>query len=240
MERSVRCRRRRAVTRPAPAPHWDDLDVDPEDLVVIVGGAELGPYGSSRTRFEMEVDNELSAAGVLELAWTTGLVKWEDDPTRVGTTPTPVTWSTRASWWSATTMWSSSESASGSSSMTARSIPITPRRCWFRCSWKGLHVRGVIGGRCPGVRGVRSGAHGDRAGAGQWGLEGDPQGGHRNPRAAQGEAVAVRRRADPHRVRPEGLRRQSGHGERRSTDSRCGTWSPPSTRSCRPGSAPPS
>src|ERR1700752_676521 len=29
----------------------------------------------------MEVDNELRAAGVLELAWTTGLVKWEDDPT---------------------------------------------------------------------------------------------------------------------------------------------------------------
>src|SRR5258707_14233282 len=29
----------------------------------------------------METDNELSAAGVLELAWTTGLVKWEDDPT---------------------------------------------------------------------------------------------------------------------------------------------------------------
>ena len=65
----------------APPPAWDDLDVDPADLVVIVGGAELGPYGSSRTRFEMEVDNELSAAGVLELAWTTGLVKWEDDPT---------------------------------------------------------------------------------------------------------------------------------------------------------------
>jgi fatty acid synthase, bacteria type len=65
---------------PAPAPKWDDLDVDPADLVVIVGGAELGPYGSSRTRFEMEVDNELSAAGVLELAWTTGLIKWEDDP----------------------------------------------------------------------------------------------------------------------------------------------------------------
>jgi fatty acid synthase len=65
---------------PAPAPVWDDLDVDPADLVVIVGGAELGPYGSSRTRFEMEVSGELSAAGVLELAWTTGLVKWEDDP----------------------------------------------------------------------------------------------------------------------------------------------------------------
>ncbi|MDY6997920.1 MAG: DUF1729 domain-containing protein, partial [Actinomycetota bacterium] len=64
----------------APAPEWADLDVDPADLVVIVGGAELGPYGSSRTRFQMEVDNELSAAGVLELAWTTGLIKWEDDP----------------------------------------------------------------------------------------------------------------------------------------------------------------
>jgi fatty acid synthase len=65
----------------APPPAWDDLDVDPADLVVIVGGAELGPYGSSRTRFEAEVSGELSAAGVLELAWTTGLVKWEDDPT---------------------------------------------------------------------------------------------------------------------------------------------------------------
>ncbi|TRW78846.1 DUF1729 domain-containing protein [Mycolicibacterium sp. 018/SC-01/001] len=64
----------------APVPEWADLDVDPADLVVIVGGAELGPYGSSRTRFEMEVDNELSAAGVLELAWTTGLITWEDDP----------------------------------------------------------------------------------------------------------------------------------------------------------------
>ncbi|ORX07210.1 3-oxoacyl-ACP synthase [Mycolicibacillus trivialis] len=66
---------------PAPPPAWDDLDVDPADLVVIVGGAELGPLGSSRTRFEMEVDDELSAAGVLELAWTTGLIHWEDDPT---------------------------------------------------------------------------------------------------------------------------------------------------------------
>jgi fatty acid synthase len=65
---------------PAPPPAWNDLAVDPADLVVIVGGAELGPCGSSRTRFELEVDDELSAAGVLELAWTTGLIKWEDDP----------------------------------------------------------------------------------------------------------------------------------------------------------------
>ncbi|WP_313673649.1 polyketide synthase [Mycolicibacterium sp.] len=66
--------------RGCPPPDWPDLDVDPADLVVIVGGAELGPYGSSRTRFEMEVENELSAAGVLELAWTTGLLVWENDP----------------------------------------------------------------------------------------------------------------------------------------------------------------
>ena len=64
----------------ASAPSWPNLDVDPADLVVIVGGAELGPYGSSRTRFEMEVSGELSAAGVLELAWTTGAVTWEQDP----------------------------------------------------------------------------------------------------------------------------------------------------------------
>ena len=77
---SPRCRRRLAASPPRLPPAWDDLDIDPADLVVIVGGAELGPYGSSRTRFEMEVDNELSAAGVLELAWTTGLITWEDDP----------------------------------------------------------------------------------------------------------------------------------------------------------------
>src|SRR4029079_15997585 len=34
----------------APPPAWDDLDIDPADMVVIVGGAELGPYGSARHR----------------------------------------------------------------------------------------------------------------------------------------------------------------------------------------------
>jgi len=65
--------------QPAPV-DWNGLDVTPEDMVVIVGAGELGPYGSSRTRFEMEVSDELSAAGVLELAWTTGLVVWENEP----------------------------------------------------------------------------------------------------------------------------------------------------------------
>ncbi|HEY9311749.1 fatty acid synthase subunit beta domain-containing protein [Williamsia sp.] len=74
-----------ALPSPARAPEsttpaWGTIDARPEDLVVIVGAGELGPYGSSRTRFEMEVAEELSAAGVLELAWSTGLITWEATP----------------------------------------------------------------------------------------------------------------------------------------------------------------
>ncbi|WP_275426201.1 beta-ketoacyl synthase N-terminal-like domain-containing protein, partial [Nocardia arizonensis] len=63
-----------------PVPEWTAVTTDLTEMVVIVGAGELGPLGSSRTRFEMEVEDELSAAGVLELAWTTGLVAWENDP----------------------------------------------------------------------------------------------------------------------------------------------------------------
>ncbi|NNH73777.1 type I polyketide synthase [Nocardia uniformis] len=63
-----------------PVPEWGSVTADLDDMVVIVGAGELGPYGSARTRFEMEVSDELSAAGVLELAWTTGLVTWEQEP----------------------------------------------------------------------------------------------------------------------------------------------------------------
>ncbi len=63
-----------------PVPEWGEVTADLADMVVIVGAGELGPYGSARTRFEMEVSDELSAAGVLELAWTTGMVRWENEP----------------------------------------------------------------------------------------------------------------------------------------------------------------
>ncbi|MGI9086005.1 MAG: fatty acid synthase subunit beta domain-containing protein [Aeromicrobium sp.] len=63
----------------AEAPDWGEVTARPQDMVVIVGAGELGPYGSARTRFEMEVGEELSAAGVLELAWSTGLVAWDDN-----------------------------------------------------------------------------------------------------------------------------------------------------------------
>lgn len=60
------------------APDWGEVTARPEDLIVIVGTGELGPLGSARTRFEMEVDDQLSAAGVLELAWLTGLVTFDE------------------------------------------------------------------------------------------------------------------------------------------------------------------
>ncbi len=63
-----------------PTPEWGSVTADLDDMVVIVGAGELGPYGSARTRFEVEVSDELSAAGVLELAWSTGLVTWENEP----------------------------------------------------------------------------------------------------------------------------------------------------------------
>ncbi|MCM6778250.1 DUF1729 domain-containing protein [Nocardia sp. CDC159] len=68
------------LTSALPTPEWGAVTADLDDMVVIVGAGELGPYGSARTRFEMEVDDRLSTAGVLELAWTTGMVTWENDP----------------------------------------------------------------------------------------------------------------------------------------------------------------
>lgn len=52
-----------------------------DDLVVIVGIGELGPYGSARTRFDAELTGDLTAAGVTELAWSMGLLHWDNDPT---------------------------------------------------------------------------------------------------------------------------------------------------------------
>ncbi len=75
-----------ALTHPAgygtvqPTMDWPELTARPEDLVVIVGAGEVGPVGSSRTRFELEVEDHLSPAGVIELAWTTGLIVWENEP----------------------------------------------------------------------------------------------------------------------------------------------------------------
>ncbi|MCB9547774.1 MAG: DUF1729 domain-containing protein [Myxococcales bacterium] len=62
---------------PAPAVAWPATAASPREQVVIVGFGEVGPCGSARTRFDLEVSDELSPASVLELAWMTGLVRYE-------------------------------------------------------------------------------------------------------------------------------------------------------------------
>ncbi|KAI1172084.1 putative 3-oxoacyl-synthase [Nemania sp. FL0916] len=49
--------------------------VDLESVVVVVGFSELGPWGNSRTRWEMELKGELSPRACIELAWMTGMIK---------------------------------------------------------------------------------------------------------------------------------------------------------------------
>lgn len=59
------------------SPDFSGVSQRLDDMVVIVGAGELGPVGSSRTRYEAELSGDLSAAGVIELAWTTGLIAWD-------------------------------------------------------------------------------------------------------------------------------------------------------------------
>ncbi len=47
-----------------------------EDMIVMVGIAEYGPWGGSATRWQAEV-GDLGAAGVVELAWRCGLIDWD-------------------------------------------------------------------------------------------------------------------------------------------------------------------
>ena len=68
------------------APQWGDVEADLDDMVVIVSTGEISTWGSGRTRREAELgmsggeDVELTAAGVLELAWGMGLLTWYDSP----------------------------------------------------------------------------------------------------------------------------------------------------------------
>ena len=68
------------------APQWGEVSADLDDLVVIVSTGEVSTWGSGRTRREAELgmsggeDVDLTAAGVLELAWGMGLLTWQDSP----------------------------------------------------------------------------------------------------------------------------------------------------------------
>ena len=69
-----------------PEEEISEVTTDLEDMVVVAGIGEVSSWGSGRTRFEAEYglqhdgSVELTAAGVLELAWMTGLVSWSEDP----------------------------------------------------------------------------------------------------------------------------------------------------------------
>ncbi|KAK8069369.1 fatty acid synthase alpha subunit FasA [Apiospora phragmitis] len=54
--------------------------VDLDRVPVIVGFGEIGPYGNSRTRWQIEVDGTFSVQGCLEMAWMMGLVKYHNGP----------------------------------------------------------------------------------------------------------------------------------------------------------------
>lgn len=49
--------------------------VDLEKVIVVAGFAEVGPWGNSRTRWEMEANGEFSLEGCVEMAWIMGLIK---------------------------------------------------------------------------------------------------------------------------------------------------------------------
>ena len=52
--------------------------IDLDQVVVITGFAEVGPWGSSRTRWEMEARGEFTIEGCIEMAWIMGFIKHFD------------------------------------------------------------------------------------------------------------------------------------------------------------------
>jgi len=54
--------------------------VDLEKVVVVTGFAEVGPWGNSRTRWEMEAYGQFSLEGCVEMAWVMGLIKNHNGP----------------------------------------------------------------------------------------------------------------------------------------------------------------
>lgn len=54
--------------------------VDLDKVVVVTGFSEVGPWGNSRTRWEMEAYGEFSLEGCVEMAWIMGLIKNHNGP----------------------------------------------------------------------------------------------------------------------------------------------------------------
>lgn len=49
--------------------------IDLDQVVVVTGFGEVGPWGNSRTRWEMEASGEFSLEGCIEMAWIMGYIK---------------------------------------------------------------------------------------------------------------------------------------------------------------------
>ncbi|KAL9127698.1 MAG: hypothetical protein Q9217_003471 [Psora testacea] len=54
--------------------------VDLDKVVVVTGFSEVGPWGNSRTRWEMEAHGKFSLEGCVEMAWIMGLIKNHNGP----------------------------------------------------------------------------------------------------------------------------------------------------------------
>ncbi|CAG58875.1 uncharacterized protein GVI51_E05841 [Nakaseomyces glabratus] len=52
--------------------------LDLERVIVVTGFSEVGPWGSSRTRWEMEAFGEFSLEGSVEMAWMMGMIKYHN------------------------------------------------------------------------------------------------------------------------------------------------------------------
>ena len=56
--------------------------VDLDKVVVVTGFSEVGPWGNSRTRWEMEAYGQFSIEGCIEMAWLMGYIKNHNGPTK--------------------------------------------------------------------------------------------------------------------------------------------------------------
>lgn len=70
-------------------PKWEEIEplnaslkdmVNLDKVVVVTGFAEVGPWGNSRTRWEMEAYGKFSLEGCVEMAWIMGLIRNHNGP----------------------------------------------------------------------------------------------------------------------------------------------------------------
>jgi len=58
--------------------------IDLDQVAVVTGFAEISPWGSSRTRWEMEARGQFTLEGCIEMAWMMGLIKHFDSRLKDG------------------------------------------------------------------------------------------------------------------------------------------------------------